>query len=58
MSFIGRWNDELRQHALQLITSPVGRFKVLRTFDGPAIDVGARAREIIRTEISQPDAPR
>lgn len=50
--------DELRQHALRLVDPPGGRFKVLRTFDGPATDLGARAREIIRTEIGKADAPR
>jgi hypothetical protein len=48
--------DELRQHALRLVGASGGRFKVLRTFDGPAIDLGARARQIIRTEISDADA--
>lgn len=50
--------DELREHALRLIAPPAGRFKVLRTFDGPAVDLGAQAREIIRAEIGQADAPR
>jgi hypothetical protein len=50
--------DELRQHALRLVGPPGGRFKVLRTFDGPATDLGARAREIIRTEIGEADATR
>jgi len=50
--------DELRQHALRLVGAPGGRLKVLRTFDGPATDLGARARGMIRAEIGEADAPR
>jgi hypothetical protein len=49
--------DELRQHALRLVGAS-GRFKVLRTFDGPATDLGARAKQIVRAEISEADADR
>ncbi|GAA4709827.1 hypothetical protein [Phytohabitans rumicis] len=39
--------DELRRHALRLVnTPPPSRFRVLRTFDGPATDLGARAKDI------------
>lgn len=50
--------DELMQHAQQLMHNTPRRFRVLRTFDGPATNLGARAREIIRAEIGEADAPR
>jgi hypothetical protein len=49
--------DELRQHALRLVGAS-SRFKVLRMFDGPATDLGARAKQIIGAEISEADADR
>lgn len=49
--------DELMQHARLLVRAPK-RFRVLRTFDGPATDLGARARDVIRSEFGEPDAPR
>lgn len=48
--------DELMQHARRLVRAP-RRFRVLRTFDGPATDLGARARDVIRSEFGEPDAP-
>jgi hypothetical protein len=39
--------DELRAHALRLVGAS-GRFTVLRTFDGPATDLGARAKRLLR----------
>jgi hypothetical protein len=49
--------DELREHALRLIRGGGGgRFRVLRPFDGPATDLGARARELMRAEIGEEDA--
>jgi hypothetical protein len=50
--------EELREHALRLVRPPGGRFKVLRSFDGPGTDLGARAREVIRAELGQGDADR
>lgn len=50
--------DELREHALRLVESGGGRFRVLRSFDGPSTDLGARAREILRAEFGQNDAHR
>ena len=50
--------DELREHALRLVTRVRGRFRVLRAFSGPATDLGARAREVIRTEFGEGDAAR
>jgi hypothetical protein len=50
--------DELMQHAQRLAQRTQRRFRVLRTFDGPATDLGARAREIIRAEIGEADASR
>jgi hypothetical protein len=50
--------DELRKHALRLVRPTGGRFKVLRSFDGPRTDLGARAREVIRAELGQGDADR
>jgi hypothetical protein len=44
---------ELREHALRMVTPTHGRFKVLRTFDGPDTNLGAQSREIIRTEFGQ-----
>lgn len=50
--------DELRQHALRLVSRARGRFRVLQAFSGPATDLGARAREVIRTEFGEGDADR
>ena len=50
--------EELREHALRLVKSAGGRFKVLRPFDGPRTDLGARAKEVIRAELGQSDADR
>jgi hypothetical protein len=50
--------EELRKHALRLVRPTGGRFKVLRPFDGPQTDLGARAREVIRAELGQDDADR
>lgn len=49
--------DELMQHAQRLARGAPQRFRVLRTFDGPATDLGSRAREVIRSDIGGPDAP-
>jgi hypothetical protein len=49
--------EELRRHALRLVKSPPpGRLRVLRTFDGPATDLGARAKDIVREEFGEADA--
>jgi hypothetical protein len=50
--------EELRVHVLRLIKPVRGRFKVLRTFDGPETNLGARAREVMRAEFGQDDADR
>jgi hypothetical protein len=50
--------DELREHALRLVKPANARFKVLRTFEGPNTDLGARARDVIRAELWQGDADR
>lgn len=50
--------EELREHALRLVKPAGGRFKVLRPFDGPRTDLGARAKEVIRAELGQSDADR
>ncbi|ASU82243.1 hypothetical protein CDO52_05085 [Nocardiopsis gilva YIM 90087] len=48
--------EELRCHALRLVKSPRSRFRVLRSFDGPEMDLAARAKDIVRTEIGEDDA--
>jgi hypothetical protein len=50
--------EELREHALRLVKPASGRFRVLRAFDGPRTDLGARAREVIRAEFGHGDADR
>jgi hypothetical protein len=50
--------DELREYALRLVRPSGGRFKVLRSFSGTRTDLGARAREVMRTEFGQGDADR
>jgi hypothetical protein len=50
--------EELREHALRLVTPQQDRFKVLRAFDGPETDLGSRAREVMRAEFGQGDADR
>jgi hypothetical protein len=48
--------EELREHALRLVKPASGRFRVLRAFNGPHTDLGARAREVIRAELDHGDA--
>ena len=50
--------EELRKHALRLVRPTGGPFRVLRSFDGPRTDLGARAREVIRAELDHGDADR
>ncbi|WP_330233129.1 hypothetical protein OHA40_12030 [Nocardia sp. NBC_00508] len=50
--------DEVRRHVLQLVRPKTGRFSVLRTFDGPSTDLGARAKDVLRNEIGESDADR
>jgi hypothetical protein len=50
--------EELREHALRLVKPAGGRFRVLRSFDGPRTDIGARARDVIRAEFGEGDAGR
>jgi hypothetical protein len=41
--------EEIRRHALRLVNTPApSRFRVLRSFDGPATDLGARAKDVLR----------
>ena len=47
---------ELREHALRLAKQAGGRFKVLRTSSAPRVDLGAKAREVIRAELGQGDS--
>jgi hypothetical protein len=43
--------DELREHALRLMTSAGRGFKILSSFSGPHTDLAAaRAREVMRSE--------
>jgi hypothetical protein len=49
---------EPSEHALRLIGKSSGRFQVLRAFDGPPTDLGARARQLIRSTIGEDDAGR
>ncbi|MBM9504546.1 hypothetical protein [Actinacidiphila acididurans] len=50
--------EEVRQYALRLVHSVPSRFRVLRSFDGPATNLGARAKDIVREEFGQSDADR
>jgi hypothetical protein len=50
--------EELREHARRLVKPAGTRFRVLRAFNGPRTDLGARAREVIRAELGQGDADR
>ena len=49
--------EEVRVFTLRLV-GPDSRFRVLRSFDGPHTDLGARARDVIRAEVGQDDADR
>ncbi|MGH4033980.1 hypothetical protein ACQB60_34180 [Actinomycetota bacterium Odt1-20B] len=50
--------EEVRRHALRLVKPAPSRFRILRSFDGPSSDLGARAKEIVREEIGEGDADR
>ena len=50
--------EELRAFALGLVRPESRRFRVLRTFEGPDTDLGARARDVMRTEFGHSDADR
>jgi len=50
--------EELREHALRLAKPAGSRFKILRAFSGPRMDLDARAREVIRAEFGQGDVDR
>ena len=50
--------EELRAFALRLVRPESRRFTVLQTFEGPPTDLGARAREVMRSEFGQDDADR
>ena len=39
--------EELRRHALRLGKDTSSRFRVLRPFEGPKLDLGAQAKEIL-----------
>lgn len=49
---------EIKEHALRLVGADAGRFRVLRSFDGPSTDLGARAKQVARAEIGEDDADR
>jgi len=49
---------EIKEHALRLVGAGAGRFRGLRPFDGPAADLGARAKQLVRAEIGEDDAAR
>jgi hypothetical protein len=49
---------EIKEHALRLVGGGAGRFRVLRPFDGPATDLGARAKQLLRAEIGEDHAGR
>jgi len=49
---------EIKEHALRLVGAGAGRFRVLRPFDGPAADLAARAKQLVRAEIGEDDAAR
>lgn len=50
--------EELRRIALRLAKPAPSRFRTLRSFDGPATDLGARAKDAVRAEIGEDDADR
>lgn len=50
--------EEVRRHALRLVKPAPSRFRILRSFDGPPTDLGARAKDIAREEIGEDDADR
>ncbi|RJO76474.1 hypothetical protein D5S18_09175 [Nocardia panacis] len=50
--------DEVQQHVLRLVKPLSSRFSVLRTFDGPATNLGARAKEVLRQEFGGSGADR
>lgn len=50
--------EELGRHALRLVKPAPSRFWMLRSFDGPATDLGARAKDVVRAEIGEDDADR
>lgn len=50
--------EELRLIALGLVRPESHRFRVLRTFEGPHNDLGARVREFMRTEFGHRHAGR
>lgn len=49
---------ELTEHALRLVGASGGRFRVLRSFDGPMTDLGAQAKRVVRSELGEDDADR
>lgn len=48
---------ELKEHALRLVGGR-SRFRVLRAFDGPPADLGARAKQLVRADLGEDDAAR
>jgi hypothetical protein len=50
--------EELREHALRLVRPAGGRFRVLKSFNGPSTNLAARAREVMRAEFGPGDADR
>jgi hypothetical protein len=50
--------EELREHALRLVRPAGGRFRVLKSFNGPSTNLAAGAREVMRAEFGPGDADR
>jgi len=50
--------EELRRHTLRLAKPKAHALPVLRTFDRPATDLGARAKDLVRAEIGDDRADR
>lgn len=50
--------EELRRHALRLVEGTPSRFRVLRRFEGPELNLGARAKEILDLQFGKEDADR
>jgi hypothetical protein len=49
---------EIKEYVLRLVRDGVARFRVLRSFDGPAIDLGAQAKQLVRADNGEDDADR
>lgn len=43
--------EELRRHAMRLVAAARSHFRVLRAFDRPTADLGARAEDVVRAAL-------